>query len=70
MAHKILPITDLRKMNVKDLSTEETAAKAELAKIALHVRVGEDKKSHMVKGLRKYIARINTVKLETQANEN
>lgn len=53
---------DLRKMNLKDIEAEADKAKAELAKRILHVRVGEDKQSHMIRGLKRYISQINTIK--------
>lgn len=68
MAYKQTSIADLRKMNGEGLEKEAAKAKAELAKNILHVRVGEDKKSHTISSLRRYIARINTVKLEIPTN--
>lgn len=70
MAYKIITITDLKKMNIKDLEKEMQNAELDLASRTQHVRVGEDKQSHMIGRLRKYIARIKTIKPQTlQQNE-
>jgi len=63
--YKIYSIADLKKMSKSDLDKEIIKAQGELSKRRLHVRSGEDKQSHMIAKLRRYIARINTLKTAT-----
>lgn len=61
MSYKILEIADLKKMDIKGLMEESAKAKIDLANRKIHVRLGEDKKLHMVKNLKNYISRMNTI---------
>ncbi|MBI4127169.1 50S ribosomal protein L29 [Candidatus Peregrinibacteria bacterium] len=58
----MLTIEDLKKLSEKDLGAELLGAQKEVAQRKLRVRLGEDKQSHMITGIKKYIARINTLK--------
>ena len=68
MAYKTLEIADLKKMDLKGLNEERSKAKIEIANRKIHVRLGEDKQSHMIKGIKNYIARLNTI-ITTKNNE-
>lgn len=58
----MLTIEDLKKLSAKDLQAELIKSSTEVAQRKLRVRLGEDKQSHMITGIKKYIARIITLK--------
>lgn len=61
-AYKMLTSEDLKKLSEKDLEAELRKSQTEVAHRKLRVRLGEDKQSHMITAIKKYIARINTLK--------
>jgi len=58
----MLPLEDLRKLNVKELEEEVNKSKIELLKLRLSVAARQNKETSKLKDLRKYVARINTIK--------
>lgn len=58
----MLPLEDLRKLNAKELEEEVQKSKIELLKLRLSVAARQNKETSKLKGLRKYVARINTIK--------
>lgn len=67
-AYKLLELEDLKKLSTKDLAAELVKVNMDLAHRKLHVRLGEDKQNHLIKGMRKYIARIKTLEHISTAN--
>lgn len=66
MATKLMTMDELRKKDAKALNKELLTVQKELANLRLHVKAGENKQSHKVTELKRYIARILTVKNELQ----
>ena len=53
---------ELKNLKAKELSDEEAKAKLDLLKARLGVSTRQEKHTAQLKGLRKYIARIKTIK--------
>lgn len=58
----MLPLEDLRKLSKKELDEELQKSKIELLKLRLGVAARQNKNTAELKGLRKYVARMNGVK--------
>lgn len=57
-------IKDLRKLEISDLKKELTDAQKKLYELTMKLELNELKQTHLVKGLRRYVAVINTVLTE------
>ena len=58
---KLIDIAKLKELNEKDLWTELKKASKNLYVLKMQKQLGELKQTHLIKVLRRYIARINTV---------
>jgi ribosomal protein L29 len=58
---KLLEVSKLRDMSSEDLVKEDKRASKDLFVLTMKLKVGELKQTHLVKALRRYIAKINTV---------
>jgi ribosomal protein L29 len=58
---KLLEVSKLRYMLSEDLVKEDKRASKDLYVLTMKLKVGELKQTHLVKALRRYIAKINTV---------
>ena len=57
----MLKIAELRKLDQKALSAELTKARRDWLKVKLSAKMGQDKKSHLIKSNKRYIAQILTL---------
>jgi len=62
----MLSIEDLRKMTVDELDKELNSSKRELYKVRLDIVSGQEKRNHLVRLNKKYIAEILTVKTQKE----
>lgn len=62
MSISMHPLDELRKMNEKELEDELVKAKIDLLKLRLAVTSRQSKETSKLKGLRKYIARMKSIK--------
>ncbi len=58
---KLKSLEDLRKLNSEDLKKELEASSKNLYVLKMKGKVGELKQTHLIKALRRYIARVNTI---------
>ena len=58
---KLKTISDLRKLSKKDLKAEIKLSEKNLFILKMKKEAGELKQTHLIKFLRRYIARINTL---------
>lgn len=64
MAFKMHTDEELKKLNQKDLVKEARITEDELIKRKIHVRLGEEKQSHLIKKTRRYLARNKTIQTQ------
>lgn len=57
----MLTLAELQNLNSKELQAELLKARRELLKITLLVKTRQDKKSHLIRGYKRYIAQILTI---------
>jgi len=58
---KLKKISDLRKMSKDDLKNEIKISEKNLFILRMNKETGELKQTHLIKFLRRYIARVNTL---------
>lgn len=58
---KLQEFSKLKELSEKDLQKEKIVSAKKLFTLTMKLRVGELKQTHLIKFLRKYIARLNTV---------
>ena len=58
---KLLEVSKLRDMSSEDLVKEDKRASKDLFVLTMKLKVGELKQTHLVKALRRYIAKINSI---------
>ncbi|MBT5016391.1 50S ribosomal protein L29 [Candidatus Peregrinibacteria bacterium] len=56
----MLPLADLKKLNLKDLGAELKKARREWLSTKLSVQMNQDKKSHVITQNKRYVAQILT----------
>ncbi|EKD63367.1 MAG: hypothetical protein ACD_51C00283G0020 [uncultured bacterium] len=61
----MLELQELRKIGQKELAKELATARKKLVQARNNLKTNQDKKSHMVKAYKKYIAQIHTVEKST-----
>ena len=57
----MLPLAELRKLDQKGLSAELETARRDWLAVKLSAKMGQDKKSHLIKSNKRYIAQILTI---------
>ena len=58
---KLLEISKLREMSSEELAIEDRRVSKDLFVLTMKLKVGELKQTHLVKALRRYVAKVNTV---------
>jgi len=58
---KLQEFSKLKELSEKDLQKEKIVSAKKLFTLTMKLRVGELKQTHLIKFLRKYIARLNTI---------
>jgi len=58
---KLQEFAKLKELSVKDLNAEKTVSAKKLFTLTMKLRVGELKQTHLIKFLKKYIAKLNTI---------
>jgi large subunit ribosomal protein L29 len=58
---KLIDTNKLKELNDKDLSSELKKSSKNLYVLKMKKQLGELKQTHLIKALRRYIARINTL---------
>ena len=64
-----MKITDIRKLNTKDLATESTKLREEIAELRRRLQMGEVQNVRVLRNKRKDLARILTVLSEQLTKE-
>lgn len=54
-------LAELRKKDLKDLHVELIQARLEYAKVKMPVKMRQDKKTHIARGYKRYVAQILTL---------
>lgn len=65
-----MKMTDIRKLETKQLTTEVTKARDELAELRRRVHMGEQQNVRLIRSKRKDLARLLTVLSEQLVKEN
>lgn len=65
----MLTYTELKKLDLKDLNAELKKARREWLGTKLSVRMSQDKKSHLIKANKRYVAQILTRMNETKTTK-
>ncbi|QFR38636.1 50S ribosomal protein L29 [Candidatus Gracilibacteria bacterium 28_42_T64] len=58
---KLQEFSKLQGLSEKDLNTEKIVSAKKLFTLTMKLRVGELKQTHLIKFLRRYIAKLNTI---------
>ena len=58
---KLQEFSKIKELSEKDLQNEMNVSAKKLFTLTMKLRVGELKQTHLIKFLKKYIARLNTV---------
>ena len=64
-----MKVTDIRKLSTKDLTTESTKLREEIAELSRRLQIGEVQNVRVLRGKRKDLARILTVLGEQLSKE-